>query len=133
MTDLNPSLAETGEDGWLLRDCFLVCQCSWMGHTLRATLVRWDRDHEPEMHFEFYMYPWGSFWKRLKVAFKYLFCLSSNGGHFDEFMLRDKDIDRLASLIQRYGMVKKLHEVRQDYLQKKAEQAREETNESCGV
>lgn len=81
-----------------------ICECGSLEHQV----IFWY-DDEPEgfdsLYMEVHLVRWG-FWRRVKVAIKYIFGYRSRYGEFDSIIIDPADCDRLTSIIERY---KKVH------------------------
>lgn len=119
-----------GGDGILTIDDFYVCQCSWSGHTLRWQLVRWDWDELPEVSVHINLDHHLSFWRRLLEAFKYIFKMRSSSPHFDDWIMDERDLDRLTEFLKRFKLVSSISKKRAA-LKEAAERTREKSNRSC--
>jgi hypothetical protein len=79
------------------------CQCSSDEHTLKFTLDELSGDiEELEIWTSVFLNQYRSFWSRLWVAIKYLFGFKSRYGHWDCFIMRGQDVDRLMALLKKY-------------------------------
>lgn len=74
---------------------YFECQCSHPAHTLVVTHWREDR----EVYIGFFLNPFKGFFKRLKIAFQYLFQIGESQAGFDDFVLKPGDQKRFAEAI----------------------------------
>lgn len=78
------------------------CQCSDFDHVFRFTLDPNDGDVLLEAHLNHY----GSWWKRVWNAIRYVFKRPVAYGHYDVTMLKEEDYDRLRDLFRRSEIAK---------------------------
>ena len=90
------------DDGYVQIDEHFLCQCSWGGHTVRLGLSRWRHGEAPDLEAEVYLYQYAGFLQRLWLAFKYIFKIRSCSSHFDSWMFRPSDVQRLEQLLAKY-------------------------------
>lgn len=76
---------------------FFECACYSDEHTLKFS---YDPD-ENELFASVYLNQYRHFWKRIWVAVKYVFGYRSKYGHWDCFLLRPEDADRLKALLDK--------------------------------
>jgi hypothetical protein len=76
---------------------FFDCACHSPEHTLRFI---WD-DEDNEIYTEVYLCHYFNFFKRLWVALKYVFGYKCKYGHWDCFILNNKDAQRLKDLLNK--------------------------------
>ncbi len=79
---------------------FFECSCYSDEHTLKIVLDA-DRDY-PELTTSVYLNNYHSFFKRFWMAFKYVFGYECKYGHWDCFILKPQDADRLLSIVTKY-------------------------------
>lgn len=88
---------------------YLDCICSSMDHIARVDLDTWDPLEDPELSLTVKLNPNYSFWKRLVVAFKYLFNIKrSSCWDYDYVVLTKESIDRLSTMIIQWRLLQKL-------------------------
>lgn len=78
-----------------LSTSYFDCDCASPEHTLRFTL---DRE-ENALHTEIYLYQYRPVYKRVWIAIKYVFGYPCRYGHWDCWILRNRDARRLRSLL----------------------------------
>jgi hypothetical protein len=79
------------------------CECSSDEHTLKFTLDELTGEiEELEIWTSVFLNQYHGFWMRLWIALKYLFGYKCKYGHFDCFIMRGADVDRLMTLLQKY-------------------------------
>ena len=77
---------------------YFECACGSAEHTIRFTL---DKQDEPPMIFgDIYLDHYLSWYKRVWVAFKYIFKLPPQNCHFDDWIMRDEDVARLKAMCE---------------------------------
>ncbi len=79
---------------------YFECTCSTPEHTLRFSID--DYDDGPELYTAVFLFQPIGIFHRLWVAFKYVFGLRCNSGHFDCTILTVHDAQRLIDLLQGY-------------------------------
>lgn len=79
---------------------YLECRCYSPDHTVRFVF---DDDPEYPELYAYVLLSQESLFKRIWKALKYVFGFSCRYGHFDEFILRREDCDRLISLLERFS------------------------------
>lgn len=82
---------------------YFECVCSSDEHTLKFVL---DEECDDIMDLEIWTsvfldqyQPW---WKRIWVAIKYIFGYKSRYGHWDCFIMRREDVDRMQLLLENF-------------------------------
>lgn len=77
---------------------YFDCRCHSPEHTLRMWLD--DDPGDPCVYISVFLAedPW---YRRVWTGIKYIFGYKCRYGHFDEFLLRDDDLDRFISLLER--------------------------------
>lgn len=79
------------------------CQCSSDEHTLKFTLDETSGDFEDlEIWTAVFLNQYRPWWKRVWVGLKYIFGYNSRYGHWDCFIMRGKDVNRLMTMLQKY-------------------------------
>jgi hypothetical protein len=78
------------------KELLFICDCSSCEHQI---IVSFDK--EDEMAYAFISLNKFGFWKRLKEGIKYIFGHTSKYGHFEEFIFRKEDADKLIKLAAR--------------------------------
>ena len=73
---------------------YLECECNCSEHLMRFI----SYDGEEEIYIEYYLNPEVSFWKRLKIAIRYLFNRKCKFGAFDEVIVNK---ERLKDLLNK--------------------------------
>lgn len=73
-----------------------ICKC----HNIEHQLVFSYFKDEPELYVTVHLNPEYSFWKRLKLAIKYIFGYRSMYGEFDEFIFNEDEIDKLENIVK---------------------------------
>lgn len=76
------------------------CSCYSDEHMLRFCYIP-DDDYS-EVCASVMLSEYGGFWRRVWRAIKYAFGYRCKYGHFDSFILREKDLDALVSLLEAY-------------------------------
>ncbi len=81
---------------------FFECQCRSDEHTLKFILEQYSDDsNDLEIYTSVFLYE-GSWWQRLWIAVKYVFGYKCRYGHWDNFIMRHEDVDRMLKLCQQY-------------------------------
>jgi hypothetical protein len=78
------------------------CECSSDEHTLKFTLDELTGDIADLEIWTSVFLNQGGFWQRLRTAIKYLFGYKCKYGHFDCFIMRPVDVNRMMNLLQKY-------------------------------
>jgi len=79
---------------------FFECQCFTDEHTLRFTF--WDDEKVPELYSSVYLCQYHRFFHRIWIALKYIFGYRCKYGHFDSFLMKAEDIDRMIGLLKKF-------------------------------
>ena len=77
---------------------YFECRCSSPEHTLRFS---YDEDEDFPCVYVHVFLSNGPWYKRVWDALKYVFGYKCRYGHFDEFLLRLEDCDRLIGVVRR--------------------------------
>lgn len=80
-----------------LRTTYFECQCRSPEHTIRFWYDAREVELSTEVQLNHYL-PW---WKRVLAAVKYVFGISTYP-HFDSFIMKSDDVERLMKLCQEY-------------------------------
>lgn len=82
---------------------YFDCSCDTAEHTLRMTyfLDDFGNMEEDEIYAEIHLSKYG-FWRRVWKALKYVFGYKCRYGHWDCWILKRTDAERLKALIERY-------------------------------
>lgn len=72
-----------------------ICECHNVEHQLIFSYFPDDK----EVYVSIHLTPQSGFWKRLGLAIKYIFGYRSCYGHFDEFIFKKYDADRLQKIV----------------------------------
>lgn len=81
---------------------YFECSCFSEEHTLRFTLYPAEEDSPPDLFTSVFLNQHRGFFRRLWIAFRYLFGYKCRYGHWDCFLLNPKDVDRMILLLQAY-------------------------------
>jgi hypothetical protein len=76
---------------------YFDCACYSSEHTLKFT---WD-DEDNEIYTEVFLRQYRNFFKRIWIAIKYIFGYKCRYGHWDCFVLQNKDAQRLKCLLDK--------------------------------
>jgi len=74
---------------------YFECRCGSDEHTLRFTLDKKEKEIHTSIFLNDY-YPW---WKRVWVGFRYACGYKCRYGHWDCWILRQEDADRLRTML----------------------------------
>lgn len=77
---------------------YFECECGSDEHTLRFIL---SLDDDSEIYSKVFLNDYRSFWQRLVVSIKYLFGYKCKYGHWDCFIMKAEDAQRLSDLCLR--------------------------------
>jgi len=80
---------------------FFECKCGSDEHTLRFVLDKEDREIYTSIFLNNYM----NIFKRIFVAIKYIFGYKCKYGHWDCWIMRDEDIQRLSDMLDNYKSI----------------------------
>lgn len=72
-----------------------ICQCENTEHQL---IFSYDKELKC-VYASVHLIPESNFWKRIKYAIKYIFGYRCKYGHFDEFIFKTEDTDKLQSIV----------------------------------
>lgn len=75
----------------------ILCECRSPEHQM---ILEWDFE-DKFIYCSIHLNPVGGFWKRLKLALRYLFGYRSRYGHWDEFIFGKEQINVLRKFIDR--------------------------------
>lgn len=76
---------------------YYECDCGSDEHTLRFIL---DLDEEdPRIYTNVFLNQWHSWYKRVWIAIKYVFGYKCKYGHFDCFILKQADADKMITMV----------------------------------
>lgn len=79
---------------------FYECRCFSDEHVIKFTL---DLDPEDRtIYTSMYMRPDWRWWRRVWMAIRYVFGYSSKYGHFDCYLMRPEDAQRLRAMLDRF-------------------------------
>ena len=85
---------------------FFECGCYSPEHTLKFTLdpdTGYIKNHKwPELYTSVFLNPYRNWYQRIWVAIKYVFGYKCKFGHWDTFIMRNEDIERLQTLLKKY-------------------------------
>jgi hypothetical protein len=81
---------------------YFDCACHSDEHTLKFAYMSDDKKEYREVYTSVFLYQYHSFFVRLWHAIKYTFGYKCKYGDFDCFILREKDLDKLIDLLQKY-------------------------------
>lgn len=86
-----------------MKDEFFVCECGSDEHTLRFTYDEDETENDlKEIYTSVYLNQHRSFFKRLWVAIRYVFGYKCKYGHWDCFVLRREDAERMIRMLKEY-------------------------------
>lgn len=74
-----------------------ICACHNVEHQLIFSYF--EDDVDKEVFVSVHLTPEWNIWKRIKMAIKYIFGYKCCYGHFDEFIFRKEDADRLQKVV----------------------------------
>lgn len=74
---------------------YFQCACNSPEHTLHFKIF----NDEPKMLCAYVFLNTESWYKRILIGFKYIFGYKCKYGHFDEFILKNKDIDKFIEML----------------------------------
>lgn len=74
-----------------------ICQCYNTEHQLIFSYFPDDEDKE--VYVSVHLTPEYKIWKRIWMAIKYIFGYKSCYGHFDEFIFKKSDAERLQKVV----------------------------------
>lgn len=75
-----------------------ICKCLNVEHQLVFSYFEEDEE-EKEVYVSVHLRPESNIWKRIVSAVKYIFGYKSCYGHFDEFIFKKEDADRLQKVV----------------------------------
>jgi hypothetical protein len=73
-----------------------TCECLSDEHTLRFIF------DEEEIWTSVFLNQYHSWWMRIWIGLKYVLGYKCKYGHFDCFIMRSEDVDRMMQLLQRF-------------------------------
>lgn len=71
-----------------------ICECDSVEHQIVFSYF----PDEKEVYMHIHLLPEKSIWRRISKAVKYVFGYVSRYGHFDEFIFKKGDADKLQSI-----------------------------------
>lgn len=74
-----------------------ICQCCNTEHQLIFSYF--ENDDDKEVYVSVHLNPEYNIWKRMWIAIKYIFGYRSCYGHFDEFIFKKSDAERLQKVV----------------------------------
>lgn len=84
---------------------YFDCQCTAAEHTIRIDVFEpMENDpfqREKEIYIQFQLNRNNGFWKRIWVALRYAFGYTCKYGHWDEFLVRPEDYQRLVNIFKK--------------------------------
>ena len=86
---------------------YFECACHSDEHTLKFALDPgfWEGEKqtdEPELYTSVFLGNYPGFFKRIWIAIKYVFGYKCKYGHWDCFLIKKDDTDRLIKLLEEY-------------------------------
>ena len=78
---------------------YFECACGSAEHTIRFTLDIEDKEDPPMIFGDIYLDHYMPWWKRIWVAFKYVFRLPPQNSHFDSWIMYEPDAKRLRNML----------------------------------
>ncbi len=77
---------------------FFECACGSDEHVLRFTLDKQER----EIYTSIFLNQYRPLWKRIFVAFGYVLGYKCKYGHWDSWIMREEDVQRLKDMIEEF-------------------------------
>lgn len=74
-----------------------ICQCCNTEHQL--IFQYFPNDEDKEVYVSVHLTPEYNIWKRIWMAIKYIFGYKYMYGHFDEFIFKKSDADKLQKIV----------------------------------
>jgi hypothetical protein len=86
---------------------YFECQCHSDEHTLKFALDVFEGDgyEDLEICTSVFLGDYPGFWQRVWAAIKYICGYKCKYGHFDCFIMRPEDVDRLVELCYKYKAI----------------------------
>jgi hypothetical protein len=84
-----------------LQYTYLPCECASSEHAIVFVLDKENKELWLEIHLNTYL-PW---WKRVWSAIKYIFGYKSEYGHFDCWMMRPDDANKIIELMKEISKI----------------------------
>jgi len=81
---------------------YFDCQCSCSEHVIRFMYMGAYGGDEPSLYFDIFLGQHMGFFKRVWVAIKYIFGYKCKYGHFDNWLFKLEDAQRLRAMVDRY-------------------------------
>ena len=81
---------------------FFECSCHSNEHTLQFILDPGNKIEPPEMYASIFLNQYRNIFKRAWIAFKYVFGYKCKYGHWDCFLMKNKDATRMINLLKEY-------------------------------
>lgn len=100
-----------------VRHVHLQCHCDHPDHVVRVTLD--TSENPPEVSIMPMLNPQPSLWRRIWVAFRYVFGLKSKDSHwgsyqFDSVLLSNSEVQELSNLLVHRKIIQKLRQKKSD-------------------
>lgn len=81
---------------------YFECTCNSDEHRLVFEIDEGDKDFQPEVWAGAFLHSYHGFFKRIRVAIKYVFGYKCKYGHFDCFTMKPEDAPRFKALVDSY-------------------------------
>lgn len=81
---------------------YFDCECHSPEHILRVMYDEDDKENNWDcIYIDFQFYPSRNVFKRIFIAFKYIFGIKSNNSPWEDMILKRKDVPRLINLLNK--------------------------------
>lgn len=80
---------------------YFECACYSNDHTIKMDLCTEDKEF-PDLYLSVQLNQWNGIFKRIWLAIKYIFGRGCRYGHWDTWMLKHDDVNRLRNLLETY-------------------------------
>ena len=81
---------------------YFDCQCACAEHVLRFIYCKAFKDEEPQLYLDIFLGQYRNFFQRTWLALKYVFGYKCKYGHFDNWIFKLEDAQRLRDMVNRY-------------------------------
>ena len=81
---------------------YTTCECTVFSHSARYSICNNDKSFPPELSIELCINDYDSFWKRLKLAFNFIF-KRYRYGVTEVSLIRRVDTNKIINFIKKYN------------------------------
>ena len=112
------------------------CECHSADHTIRFTVEPGETDSlgawPPELYCEVQLRHWRPWYKRAWVAIKYIFGYQCQYGHWDCWIMKEKDAEKLEKVLTEYKIYYERYQKEQAEYASRKQLAQQDSTSSSG-